>query len=262
MALPDLFRLDGRVALVTGGGRGLGRAMAWALAQAGAHLVLASRKAGPLEAAARELEKAHGTRVLAVPCDVGREEDLARLVEVATGAFPRIHVLVNNAGITWGAPTLEYPQEQWDRVFDVNVRGTWILTRRVASHMKEAGGGSIINVSSVLGSRGTDEDLHPAVPYNSTKAAINALTQNLAVKLAPYRIRVNAIAPGFFRTDMMAWIEKPQFAQARQRMLGMIPMGRPGEMEDIQGLALFLASDASAYVTGQVMAVDGGLLAR
>ena len=128
--------------------------------------------------------------------------------------FPRIDILVNNAGATWGAPTLEFPLEKWDQLFNVNVRGVWILTQKVAKLMKDQGGGNIINISSVMGFRGSEELVHPAVPYNSTKAAINLLTMNLAVKLAPYKIRVNAIAPGFFRTDMMAYIEKPEFKAA------------------------------------------------
>jgi gluconate 5-dehydrogenase len=138
----------------------------------------------------------------------------------------------------------------------------WILTQKVARVMKKQGGGNIINISSIMGFRGSDEKVHPAVPYNSTKAAINLLTMNLAVKLAPFNIRVNAIAPGYFRTDMMAYIEKPEFKEQYKQMLDLIPMGRVGDMDDMKGLAVFLASDASAYMTGQVVANDGGYLAR
>ena len=128
--------------------------------------------------------------------------------------------------------------------------------------MKQQGGGAVINISSIMAFRGSEEALHPAVPYNSTKAAINLLTMNLAVKLAPFNIRVNAIAPGFFRTDMMAYIEKPGFEAAHEQMLGMIPLRRVGDANDMKGVAVFLASDASAYMTGQVIAVDGGYLAK
>jgi gluconate 5-dehydrogenase len=151
-----------------------------------------------LEAAAGELRQSCGVEVLPVACDVAKEEDLDALVKAALERFGRIDILVNNAGATWGAPTLKFPLEQWDRIFNVNVRGVWILTQKVAGVMKAQGGGNIINISSIMGFRGSDEFLHPAVPYNSTKAAINALTMNLAVKLAPFNIRVNAIAPGFF----------------------------------------------------------------
>lgn len=262
MKAQELFDLGGKVALVTGGGRGIGRFIATGLAEAGADIVIASRKMEKLEAAAREIAGETGAKVLPVACDMAKQADIDALVEAALDEHGRIDVLVNNAGITWGAPTLEYPLEQWDRLFDVNVRGVWILTQRVASLMKERGGGSIINVSSVMGFRGSEEMTHPAVAYNSTKAAINVLTMNLAVKLAPHGIRVNAIAPGFFRTDMMAFIEKPRFADARRRLLDSIPLGRVGEMDDIKGLAVFLASNASAYMTGHVLVNDGGLLAK
>jgi len=262
MKLQDLFRLNGKVALITGGGRGIGRFIATGLAEAGADLVIASRKMKNLETTAEEIRKNFGVRVLPVACDLAKEEDIERLVSTAVEKFSRIDILVNNAGATWGAPTLEFPLERWDQLFSVNVRGVWILTQKVARVMKKQGGGNIINISSIMGFRGSDEKVHPAVPYNSTKAAINLLTMNLAVKLAPDNIRVNAIAPGFFRTDMMAYIEKPEFKEQYERMLGLIPMRRVGDIDDMKGLAVFLASDASAYMTGQVVANDGGFLAR
>ncbi len=169
---------------------------------------------------------------------------------------------MNNAGVTWGAPTLDFPLERWDQIFNVNVRALWILTQKVARIMKEQGGGSIINISSVMGFRGSEEKLHPAVPYNSSKAAINLLTMNLAVKLAPYKIRVNAIAPGFFLTDMMAYVEKPEFKPVLDMLLDTVPMRRIGQEDDMKGLAVFLASDASAYMTGHVVVNDGGYLAK
>jgi len=262
MKLQDLFRLNGKVALITGGGRGIGRFIATGLAEAGADLVIASRKMKNLETTAEEIRKNIGVRVLPVACDLAKEEDIERLVNTAVEEYSRIDILVNNAGATWGAPTLEFPLERWDQLFSVNVRGVWILTQKVARVMKKQGGGNIINISSIMAFRGSDEKVHPAVPYNSTKAAINLLTMNLAVKLAPDNIRVNAIAPGFFRTDMMAYIEKPEFKEQYERMLDLIPMRRIGDIDDMKGLAVFLASDASAYMTGQVVANDGGFLAR
>ncbi len=262
MKLQDLFRLNGKVALVTGGGRGIGRFIATGLAEAGADLVIASRKMKNLEATAEEIRKECGVRVLPVACDLQKEEEIERLVKSILETFSRIDILVNNAGATWGAPTLDFPLERWDQLFNVNVRGVWILTQRVARVMKEQGGGNIINISSIMGFRGSDEKIHPAVPYNSTKAAVNLLTMNLAVKLAPFNIRVNAIAPGYFRTDMMAYIEKPEFREQYERMLEQIPMRRVGDMDDMKGLAVFLASDASAYMTGHVVVNDGGYLAR
>ncbi|HOG12509.1 MAG TPA: SDR family oxidoreductase, partial [Smithellaceae bacterium] len=141
-------------------------------------------------------------------------------------------------------------------------RGVWVLTQKVARIMKEQGGGNIINISSVMAFRGSIEEAHPAVPYNSTKAAINLLTMNLAVKLAPHKIRVNAIAPGFFHTDMMAYIDKPEFKPVRDAIINEIPLRRVGEIDDMKGVAVFLASDASQFITGHVMVVDGGQIAK
>lgn len=257
-----MFSLTGKVALVTGGGRGLGKLIATGLAEAGADLILVSRKIKNLESTAAELEKTYSVRVLALGCDMGKEDEIEKMLETAQKKHSHIDVLVNNAGATWGAPTLEFPLDKWDHLFNVNVRGVWILTQKVARIMKNHGGGSIINISSVMGFRGSPEEVHPAIPYNSTKAAINLLTMNLAVKLAPYNIRVNAIAPGWFRTDMMAYLEKPEFKKELTAILDTIPLCRIGEIDDIKGVAVFLASAASSYMTGHVLADDGGLLAK
>lgn len=262
MKLYDLFKLNGKVALVTGGGRGIGKFIATGLAEAGADLILTSRKMKNLEATAQALSQEFGVKVLPIACDMAKEEEIEAMLKTALEKFPRIDILVNNAGITWGAPTLDFPLEKWDQLFNVNVRGVWILTQKVANLMKNQGGGNIINISSVMGFRGSEELLHPAVPYNSTKAAINLLTMNLAVKLAPYKIRVNAIAPGSFMTDMQRFIEKPEFKAAYDMLKGAIPLGRIGGIDDMKGVAVFLASDASAYMTGHVVVNDGGLLAK
>jgi len=262
MKLQEMFKLNGKVAIVTGGGRGIGKFIAAGLAEAGADVVVSSRKMKNLEATALELEKDYGIHALPVPCDLAKEGDIEQMVKTAMEKFGRVDILVNNAGATWGAPTLDFPLDRWDQLFNINVRGVWILTQKVANIMKTQGSGSIINISSIMGFRGSEEAVHPAVPYNSTKAAINVLTMNLAVKLAPYRIRVNAIAPGFFRTDMMAYIEKPEFKAAYEATLDMIPLRRVGDMDDMKGVAVFLASDASAYMTGHVLVNDGGYLAK
>lgn len=258
----EMFDLSGRVALVTGGGRGLGKYIAAALAEAGATVVIASRKIKNLEAAAGEIGQKYGTEVVPIGCDLASQNDIEKLVDSIKERFKKIDILVNNAGATWGAPTLDFPLEKWDHIFNVNVRGVWILTQKIAGIMKENGGGNIINISSVMAFRGSEEELHPAVPYNSSKAAVNLLTMNLAVKLARYNIRVNAIAPGYFRTDMMSYIENPGFEAEREALLAMSPMRRFGEEKDIAGPAVFLASDASSYMTGHVLVVDGGMLAR
>jgi gluconate 5-dehydrogenase len=260
MKLEELFSLKGKVALVTGGGRGIGKFISTGLAEAGADLIITSRKMNNLEASAEELSKAGNVQVFPVACDISKEEDLGNMLKTAVQKFPRIDILVNNAGATWGAPTLSYPLEKWDYVFNVNVRSVWILTQKMANLMKDWGGGTIINIASTAGLRGTEEVAHPAVPYNSTKAAVISLTQNLAVKLAPYHIRVNAIAPGYFRTDMMAHVTRNEeiYKMATSR----IPLGKGGDIDDMKGVAVFLASAASQFITGQTIVVDGGSVAK
>ena len=262
MKLTDMFSLKGKVALVTGGGRGIGKFIATGLAEAGADIILTSRKIKNLEATAAELMANQKVKALAIACDMAKEDTVEAMLKEAVAKFGRIDILVNNAGATWGAPTLDFPLEKWDQVFNVNVRGVWVLTQKVARIMKEQGGGNIINISSVMAFRGSIEEAHPAVPYNSTKAAINLLTMNLAVKLAPHKIRVNAIAPGFFHTDMMAYIDKPEFKPVRDAIINEIPLRRVGEIDDMKGVAVFLASDASQFITGHVMVVDGGQIAK
>jgi NAD(P)-dependent dehydrogenase (short-subunit alcohol dehydrogenase family) len=261
MKLNDLFTLSGKVALITGGGRGIGKFIATGLAEAGADLIITSRKMKNLEATAGEIEKECGVKVFPVECDVAQETAIDNLLRVAAEKFPRIDILVNNAGVSWGAPTLEFPLDRWDYVFNTNVRGLWIITQKVVRIMKDQGGGNIINISSIMGFRGSPES-HPAVPYNSTKGAVNLLTMNLAVKLAPYNIRVNAIAPGLFRTDINLYLEKPENKPLLADKLDWIPLHRMAGMDDMKGVAVFLASEASAFITGQILVVDGGFLAR
>lgn len=257
-----MFSLKGKVAIITGGGRGIGEFISSGLAEAGADLVLASRKVENCEETGKKLADAYGIRYLAVKCDLGDENGINRLVDEAVGKFGKVDILVNNAGVTWGAPTLDYPLEGWDKVFNVNVRGVWILTQKVMNIMKNNGGGKIINISSIFGSRGSLEIAHPAVAYNSSKAAIEILTKNLAIKLADHRINVNCIAPGFFHTDMMGYVFEQGKENMLNAMLSFIPLRKAGEMDDIKGLAVFLASGASDYLTGAVIPLDGGMSAR
>lgn len=261
MKLNKLFDLKGKVAVVTGGGRGIGKFIATGLAEAGADVVVASRKLEKCEDTAEEL-RALGTKSMAVKCDLGSVEEIEALVDTVMAEYGTIDILVNNAGVTWGAPTLEFPLDKWEKVFDINVKGVWVMSQKTARIMKEKGGGKIINISSIMGTRGSTELGHPAVPYNSSKAAVEILTKNLAVKLADSNIFVNAIAPGFFRTDMMEYIFKPEFKAAHDATMAEIPMGRAGGEDDIKALAVFLASRASDFVTGAVIPADGGYLAK
>jgi len=254
----ELFDLSGKTALVTGGGRGIGRHLAIGLAEAGADVVVASRKLANCEEAAEAVAK-RGRLAWALEADVASPEAGERLADETLERVSRLDILVNNAGATWGAPTLDYPLEGWDRVFDLNVRGLFLLTQRIARHMKDQGGGVIVNVGSVAGFRGAPETAMPAIAYNASKGAVLTLTKDLAVKLAPYGIRVNGIAPGPFLTDMMNHVRRdPQILEAYHAT---IPLHRSGEEDDIKGVMVFLAGPASAYMTGHTVVVDGGVMA-
>lgn len=256
MRTPELFDLTGRVAVVTGGGRGLGRFIAEGLAEAGAHVFVASRKLPNCEAAAAQIREAGG-KATAVEADLADAEAIDALVDRVVQDAGRLDVLVNNAALAWAAPLEEYPLDAWDRVFALNVRGPFRLCQRAIAPMKRSGGGSIIQISSLSASFGASEEEQPIPAYNASKGALEALTRDLAVKLAPYRIRVNAIAPGPFDTDMFTHIKgDPQALKRHDRQ---VPMGRPGSADDIKGVATFLASDAAAYVTGAILRVDGGV---
>ena len=253
----DLFRLDGKTAVVTGGGRGLGRYMAEALSDAGANLVLCARKREPLEEVRQEIE-AGGGRALAVECDVTDPEDVEKVVAAAEEEFGSLDVVVNNSGATWGAPPAEMPLERFDQVLRVNVQGTFLMSQAAGRHMIERGGGcTIINISSVAGLVGGHPDYMQTVGYNSSKGAIISMTRDLATSWAPHGITVNAIAPGWFPTRMSSGL----IEQFEDRMLDGIPLHRFGSPEDLKGVVIFLSSPAASYITGQTIVVDGGATA-
>jgi NAD(P)-dependent dehydrogenase (short-subunit alcohol dehydrogenase family) len=249
-----LFDLSGRVAVVTGGSRGIGRAIAGTLAAAGADVVIASRKADACEQAAAEIRAATGRRAVAVPTHVGRWDECTRLAEVAYDEFGRCDVLVNNAGSAPPYPSLAgVTEDYFDKVIGLNLKGPFRLAALFGERMAADGGGSIINISTVGSlAPGTTE-----IAYSIAKAGLNALTIGLAAAYAP-RVRSNAILPGVVRTDMAkAWSDE-QWAHN----LAAIPLSRAGEPGDVAATALWLASDASAYVTGTLTRVDGGMYRR
>ena len=247
------FSLDGKVALVTGASRGIGRAIALRLAQAGAQVVVCSRKLESVQSVAAEIESAGG-KALAVQAHVGRTDDVTALVARVVEAFGRVDVVVNNAATNpHFGPLLTADDGQWMKIFDTNVMGAVRVCRAVAPHMEKQGGGKIINLTSIAGLRPS-----PGMGvYGVSKAAIIMLTQTLAMELGRANIQVNAIAPGVIKTHFseVLW-QTPQIAEP---ILSRTPLGKFGEPEDVAGLALFLASPASNFVTGGVFVVDGGL---
>jgi NAD(P)-dependent dehydrogenase (short-subunit alcohol dehydrogenase family) len=255
-AIQQLFNLTGKVALVTGASRGLGLEIALGLGEAGASVAITARREPWLSEARQTLEDA-GITCLVESCDVTDPVAVSDLVTKVLDRFGALDIVVNNAGISWGAPALTMTVERFRQVVDTNATGTFLVSQAAARHMQVRGQGVIINTSSVAGLVGTDPTVMSAVGYNASKGAIIALTRQLAIEWAPLGIRVNAIAPGFFPTRMTEGL----IAHAEDRMAAAVPMGRLGREGEIKGVVVFLASDASAYMTGQVLAVDGGLTA-
>jgi NAD(P)-dependent dehydrogenase (short-subunit alcohol dehydrogenase family) len=250
----ELFDLSGKVAIVTGGGKGIGRQMAEALAELGSDVVLCARKAERCEQAAAELSAAHGVRAVGLRCDVANQAEVQALVDRVRSDFDRIDVLVNNAGTVWGDNPEDIPLHGWQKVVDVNLTGVFLCAQSAGRVMIEQGGGKIVNIASVAGLRGGPPEVMNALPYNATKGAVISLTRDLACKWARHGINVNAIAPGWFPTDMANFVLEAH----GERLLDHIPLRRFGGDADLKGAIAFLASRAGDYVTGQTLVVDGG----
>ena len=251
----QLFDLKGKTALVTGGSRGLGLQMAHALGEAGARIMLSSRKADDLEQAAAELQAA-GIDARWIAADCAKEEDTRRLADETLQRMGAIDILVNNAGATWGAPAEEHPVAAWDKVMNLNVRGYFILSQQVAKGwMIPQKRGRIINIASIAGLNGNPIDMK-TIAYNTSKTAVIGFTRTLAAEWGRFGITVNAICPGFFRTKMASGLID-QLGEGK--MAAAAPLGRLGDDEDLKGITLLYASDAGKHVTGQWLAVDGGV---
>jgi len=247
----ELFDLTGSIALITGGSRGLGREMARAFAELGADVVIASRKQDSCDAAAAEIAKATGRRILGRACHVGKWKDLETLADAAYQHFGKVDILVNNAGMSPLYPSVDaISEELWDKVLDVNLKGPFRLTALVGSRMARGDGGSIINISSGAAKRPTAD----VIPYAAAKAGLEAMTVGFAHALAP-KVRVNAIQAGPFFTDISKAWDMEAF---ERRAKSAIALRRGGEPEEIVGAAVYLASRASSFTTGAVIAVDGG----
>jgi gluconate 5-dehydrogenase len=253
----QLFDLTGQVALVTGGSRGLGLQMAHALGEAGAKIMLSSRKAADLEEAAAELQAA-GIDARWIAADCGKEEDIRRLAAETMERMGPIDILVNNAGATWGAPAEDHPVEAWDKVMNLNVRGYFILSQEVAKHsFIPRGKGRIINIASIAGLAGNPSEMK-TIAYNTSKGAVINFTRALSGEWGEHGITVNAICPGFFPSKMTYGLLEKLGAD---KMAAGAPLRRLGDDEDLKGLAVLFASDAGKHITGQWLAVDGGVSA-
>src|ERR1700676_2581620 len=258
MSVKRLFDLGGRTALVTGGSRGLGLQMAEALGEMGARVALTARKRDELDQAVAHLTPL-GIEAVALECDMSDAAAIAPLVERAIAAFGPIDILVNNAGTTWGAATLEHPLEAWRKVIDLNLTAMFLMSQEVGRRcMVPRRSGKVINIASILGLVGGGDPGRPAtVAYNTSKGGVISFTRALAAEWAEYNINVNAIAPGFFPTKMTRGIME----MLGDEVASKAPLKRVGGPEDLKGFTVLLASDAGAFITGQVVAVDGGVTA-
>ena len=252
--IQQLFNLEGRKALITGGSRGLGLQMAHALGEAGAKVMLSARKAGELEEAVADLQAA-GIDARWVAADCAKEDDIRRLADETLSRMGDIDILVNNAGATWGAPAEDHPVEAWDKVLNLNVRGYFLLAQQIGKRsMIPRKGGRIINISSIAGLGGNPAELQ-MVAYNTSKGAVITFTQALACEWGKYGINVNAICPGFFPSKMTQGV----LSQHGDEFASHAPLRRLGDDEDLKGITLLYASDAGKHITGQWLAVDGGV---
>ncbi len=242
--------LAGRVAVVTGGGRGIGFAIARSLAEDGASVVVSGRDSGRLDSAIKDIEGT-GAAALAVVADAGRREDVDRLVEATRERFGRIDVLVNNAGITRDQLLVRMKDDDWDRVMDTNLRGVFLMTRAAAKIMMRQKAGRIITIASAAGSMGNAGQVN----YSAAKAGVIGLTKAAARELAHWNILVNAVAPGLIETDMTAALP----AEAREALLAQVPLKRSGTAREVAEVVRFLCGDGASYITGQVIHVNGGL---
>jgi NAD(P)-dependent dehydrogenase (short-subunit alcohol dehydrogenase family) len=251
-------RLQGETALITGGGTGLGRAIALAFAREGANVAVAGRRLDKLQEIAREIER-QGRQALAITCDVTSEEDAARAVEETAARFGRLNILVNNAG-TLHVSTIEtIPEQEWDRVMSVNVKGPFLMSRAALGALRKAGGGTIVNIGSILGLIAAKE----RAVYCASKGGVTMLTKAMALDHAHENIRVNCICPAIVETDLVRGLfdSAPDGDASRRARASLIPLGRMGSPEDVAEMAVFLASRESSWMTGAAIPLDGGLSA-
>jgi len=259
MSFPKPFNLEEKVALITGGANGLGLAFAEAMAEAGADVICADIDAKGLDEAVRKIKR-FGRKAMPIVCDVTKEEDVKKMMQLTEKTFGRLDILFNNAGIAEEDPKLlhEYTTEEWNRILAVDLQGVFFCAREALTIMIRQKYGKIINVASVWGLVGSS-GLFPVPAYNSAKGAVVNLTRELGLEYAPMGINVNAICPGFYRTALGGGSDDPEFVKAVE---GYVPMGKMAEPEDLKGTAIYLASEASDYMCGQMIVTDGGVFAK
>lgn len=253
MHVKELFDLTGKVAIVTGGGRGLGQQIAEGFAEAGANVVVCSRKLEACQEVSEQLKQT-GVESFALKCDITNPEDVQKVVDQTIEKFGRIDILVNNSGASWGAPVEEMPLEAWNKVMNTNVTGTFLMSQAVGRVMLKQQYGKIINIASVAGLKGSNPKYMNTIGYNTSKGAVVNFTRDLAAKWGPRGIYVNAIAPGFFPTKM----SKVLIEQGGSDMLDGTPLRKFGNENDLKGVAVFLAAPASDFISGDIIVVDGG----
>jgi NAD(P)-dependent dehydrogenase (short-subunit alcohol dehydrogenase family) len=254
MSVRKLLDLGGKIALVTGGSRGLGLQIAEALGEMGAKLVLTARKADELDEAREHLSR-QSVDAIGLPCDLSQPEAVAPMVARVLERYGRIDILVNNAGATWGAPAEELPLEAWQKLVNLNLTGTFLVTQAVGKRsMIPNRYGRIVNVASIAGLRGNPVGMLKTLAYNTTKGGVVNFTRALAAEWGEHGITVNAIAPGFFPSKMT----RGALEKIRDKLIASVPLHRLGDEEDLKGVVALLASDAARHITGQIIAVDGG----
>jgi gluconate 5-dehydrogenase len=251
-----LLSLEGRVSVVTGGATGIGFQMAMGLAEAGSNIVICSRKLENCEQAVREIAKT-GVKALAVACDVTRPDQVEEMKDATLQKFGRVDVLVNNAGRAWAAPPEDMPLERWQQVFDLNITAPFLCAQVLGREMIKAKSGRIINIASIAGLVGRNPKAYSSIAYGASKGALVNFTRDLAVKWAQHNIRVNCICPGFFVTPL----NQKLYEKNKENIDREIPLGRTGGADDLKGIAVLLASDASNFITGAIIPVDGGAVA-
>jgi NAD(P)-dependent dehydrogenase (short-subunit alcohol dehydrogenase family) len=254
--IKELLSLEGRVSVVTGGATGIGFQMAMGLAEAGSNIVICSRKLENCEQAVREIAKT-GVKALAVACDVTQPDQVEMMKDATLDKFGRVDVLVNNAGRAWAAPPEDMPLERWQQVFDLNITAPFLCAQVLGREMIKAKSGRIINIASIAGLVGRNPKAYNSVAYGASKGALVNFTRDLAVKWAQHNIRVNCICPGFFVTPL----NQKLYEKNKENIDREIPLGRTGGPDDLKGLAVLLASDASNFITGAIIPVDGGAVA-